>query len=79
MWDKVLEVGALLRKEATSYTVFVYHNQDISLYSLSLVYLPLLFMLFPINTTTATEYVGKKQTPKGAGSWLKGECCSPPP
>lgn len=66
IWDKVLEVRALLRKEATSYTVFVYPNQDISLYSLSLVYLPLLFMLSPTNTTTTTtEYVGKKQTPKG--------------
>jgi len=27
IWDKVLEVGALIRKEAMSYTVLVYPNQ----------------------------------------------------
>lgn len=65
IWDKVLEVRALIRREAVPYTVLVYPKQgDVSLYSLSLVYPPLLFMLFPTNTQIESD-VGKNQTPRG--------------
>lgn len=47
---QVLIVGALLRKEAMSYTALDCPNQDIPLYSLPLAYPPFLCMLFHSNT-----------------------------
>ena len=62
IWDKVLEVGALLRKGAMSYTVLVYPGyipiQPLSGLSTTLIY------AFPYKYSN-TEYVGKKQSPQG--------------